>query len=213
MRGFRAFWAALLLLLAPGADAAELLVGLASKGSSIDIKDDATGNLVAEASDRYRPTPVFAIKTRDRYWDEQSGWGLFVEFSEGYIKADHQVVAGQRVDLGTALSAIYWHLTPTVFYNFTRDDPVEEWGFRAGMGIGVGYMDISGDAVLTEVVGTPRVEFDDEAYTYSFGVFIELSKDNWVFQLKNYGPVMDTNGYELQTNNVSVIFGRRFQLD
>jgi hypothetical protein len=199
--------AACLLAAAWPVAGAELILGIALRDSDISVQDADSGRELARVSDKQRVVPQFVLKTRDRHFGESS-FGWFVDFGEGYVRGDRQ----RDVDLGTTLSAVYWQLTPTVFYDFNRGAPVDASHFRAGFGLGLGYMDISGDVILTNEPGQPRRTYKEEKYTYSLGIFLEYSKSDWLFQIKHYGPQARSDGVRFSSENLTLVFGRRFNI-
>lgn len=202
---------AILLVLALPVAGAELILGIALRDSDISVQDADSGRELARVSDKQRVVPQFVVKTRDRHFGDSS-FGWFVDFGEGYVRGDRQRVNGQDVDLGTTLSAVYWQLTPTIFYDLNRGAPVEASHFRAGFGLGLGYMDVSGDVILTNEPGQPRRTYSEEKYTYSLGIFFEYSKNDWLFQIKHYGPQARGGGVRFSSENLTLVFGRRFNI-
>jgi len=194
---------------AGSAFAGEVFVGITAQQSTLFISEKNSETDFAEMESNLYFLPALAVRSENKYFNEASNWGHFLEFNAGYYNVNRQVVNGSTVNLQTKLSGHYLDLTPTIFYNFGSREQ-ESWGFKAGLGIGVGYLSTSGSTVLTEKIGQPIATYDDNSFGFTAGLFFEAKSNDWFVQVKGYGPIVEVGDSELQLANIKMTFGKMF---
>lgn len=191
--------------------AAEIFLGITAQQSTLFISDADTLADLAEMENKLYFLPTLSARSENNYINPDSDWGYFLESNIGYYRVNRQVVNNKTIKLGTKLSGLYWDLTPTIFYNF-GSKAGENWGFKAGLGIGAGYLSVSGKVVFTELAGQPMASYHDHDYGFTVGLFFEAIKDDLFFQIKGYGPDIKSGNEELQLANIKLTFGKTFSL-
>jgi len=189
--------------------AAEIFLGITAQQSTVFVSDSDTLADLAEMENKLYFLPSLSARSENNYINPDSDWGYFLESNIGYYHVNRQVVNDKTIKLGTKLSGLYWDLTPTIFYNFGSKTG-EGWGFKTGLGIGAGYLSVSGNVVLTELTGQPVASYDDHGYGFTVGLFFEAIKDDLFFQIKAYGPDIKLGNEELQLANIKLTFGKTF---
>jgi hypothetical protein len=190
--------------------AGEIFIGFTAQQSTLFIADEDTQSDLAEMESNLYYSPTLSVRSENNYFRDNSNWGYFLEFNTGFYIVNRQVVNGNTVNLNTSLSGQYWDLTPTIFYNFGGKKQ-ENWAFKTGLGVGVGYLSVSGNAVLTEQAGQPLVSYDDDGYGFTVGVFLEAIKNDWFLQIKTYGPDLVIGDTDLFLVNFKMTFGKMFK--
>jgi len=198
-----------LMFVAMPAFSSEVFLGITAQQSTLFISDDNTQDDLAEMEDKLSIIPALSARSENKYFSDESDWGYFLEFNIGYYNVNRQVVNGNAVNLKTRLSGLSFDLTPTIYYNFGSKKR-EEWAFKAGLGIGAGYLSVSGNVILTGQVGQPLLDYNDHAYGFTVGVFFEAVKNHLFFQIKGYGPDAVIGGNDIQLANIKMTIGKTF---
>ncbi len=191
------------------ASAGEIFLGISAQQSTLYIsdKDTLTEFAIMESSLHFLPTLI--ARSKNNYFTDNTYWGFFLEFNIGYYDLDRQITNKNIVNLNTNISGFFWDLTPTLFYNFGSKEK-EKWAFKTGIGIGIGYLSVEGTVVLTEKTGQPLVTYDDDGYGYTVGAFIEITKNDWVYQVKMFGPSLIVGDTDFQLGNINITLMRAF---
>lgn len=190
--------------------ALDFILGLSVQQSEITVYEEDETRELAVLESSIELYPAFALRTKERYFrGGESNWGWFVETGIGYYDVDEQQVGGSTKDLGTGLDGFYAHVVPTLFYRWDSR-VVDDLDYKLGFGLGPGWLSADGDVILTRVEGDPRIEIDSSESGFAWGIFYEMSLNNWVAQLKAYGPEHSVSGYDLQLLEYRLVFGRSF---
>jgi hypothetical protein len=190
--------------------AGKVFIGITAEQSTLFISDKDTLADLAEMEDVLYFLPALLARSENKYFNQYPDWGYFLEFNIGYYNINKQVINGRTVNLNTSLSGLAWDLTPTLFYNFGSKER-DQWGFKTGLGIGAGYLSVSGNVVLTGQAGQPLVAYDDNGYGFTVGVFFEATNNDLFVQIKGYGPDVVIGDNSLQLANIKITLGKSYK--
>lgn len=151
--------------------------------------------------------PAAGIKT-ENYYFQDSNWGYFTEFMIGGYHIDKQEINNESIDLGTKVSGKYGLVTPTFIYSFNKHKKHSNLIF--GIGFGIGYLDVNGSMIMSEIDPTTRVALNDSDFGFSVGILLEYETNSWYIRLSNNAPIIETDTYELMLHNTSILIGHRF---
>lgn len=164
--------------------------------------------------DDFSVWPVVLLRSSEVFFDK-SRWGYSIEFMAGYFDINKQEVNGKQLDLGTSVNGYYGYLTPMLYYRFgdKSNKTKTGWHTTLSIGIGVGYLKVKGDMIMTELSPNRKEAINGEGFGMSAGVYAEFSDNNWFFRISNYAPKTKIGNYDLMLHNVSMIFGRRLDFN
>jgi hypothetical protein len=206
--------AACFLLMTTNAHALTLDLGASVSQPSLSIRDTATDNVVAEMVDRAAIWPSLSLRTRERYFGE-TNFGYAASVWAWYMNIGQQKVSGKNVNLGTSVRGYYAYLTPTLSYRFGDKFSMESpnWMTTVGIGLGIGYLNVRGEAITTGTTPQVRKRINDSGFGLSTGVFLEVMKHGWFVRLNNFGPILSNSNFKLDFRDNSITFGKRIDLD
>ncbi len=115
---------------------------------------------------------------------------------------------GKEEDWGTSIKGYSVYAVPTGFYHFNKGS--NGWSQKIGVGVGIGYVNMSGNFKRTEM--SQSEEIDVKGFAQTVGVFFEFLNGNHSFVLQNYGPSISDNKYEYTQSNVDIMYRYSFQL-
>jgi len=114
----------------------------------------------------------------------KSNWGGMLEYSFTTFKLDQQLVDDQLVDLGTSVDGYYVFVTPALFYSFGQSLSAElnRNTLIAGLGVGLGYLNASGDIRFTETTGELHA-FDVSGLALAISLFVDFRRGEFASRL------------------------------
>lgn len=194
-----------------------VVVGVAYKKPNFRVKDKETRILEGRMTGTYQTEPVLYIDTPYHYFSdnpESDGFGWYVEYGFTTFTTHLQVVgtAESRIDLGTSISGETYNLTPIMFYNWGDPYIKNNQGqfFKAGLGIGLGYLQAKGDIILTETTNE-RLNIKFNELTMTLAILFEYRLNNFSIRLYAVGPSTDIKQYDYSMNEESYEFRYVFQ--
>ena len=199
------------ILISETSFAVDVFVGITAQQSTLFISEEDSQKDLAEMENDLYFTPAFAIRSENNYFHQDSNWGYFLEFNGGLYNVNRQVVNDDTVNLNTELKGFYWDLTPTIFYNLgnkTRDS----LALKMGLGVGIGFLSVSGNVILTEQILQDTVKYNDNNYGFTVGIFCETTLNSWFLQIKGYGPYIVVDDKDLFLANIKMTLGRMIKL-
>ena len=188
-----------------GSFAAEFFAGISAQQSTLYISENGSDKDLAELENSLYISPVLAYRSRYNYFDKFPNLGYFLEINSGYYNVDRQVVNNTSMDLDSDISGLYFDLTPTLFYSIGKENIIS---LKTGLGLGIGFLYVNGNAVLTGSPGTTETSYDSFAPGFTAGIFLETVLENWFLQIKGYGPYAVIDNQDLFLVNVKLVLGR-----
>ena len=193
-------------------EGASITAGVGGRSVGVDVTRIGTndhGKIVENKEDEL----FLFYSTKARYFGTSNvGYSWLLNLSTMHLK-EQELSDGSIVNLGTGIDGRFASIVPTVFYNF--GDRHRGHHLRAGIGLGIGFADFSGDIVLTESTQTnDRVSVSNGASTvfFAFGVFIDYQWKNLIVRLSNAGPNIEYGGYDVNVSGTSLVLGYRYYL-
>lgn len=189
--------------LTPGITVRSIDFDVYNKGSS-----DANGTL----SEGFSYWPVIMLGSPYKYFGE-SNWGGLMEYSFSGFELNQQLVNDELVDLGTSVKGYYAFVTPTVFYSFTGQMPHGKYDQTVitGLGVGLGYLNGSGDIIFTETT-QQRIDIDVSGAALAVSLFVDYRFGNFVTRISG-GLTSHTEGaYDYDALGFAWSFGYIFGL-
>jgi len=109
----------------------------------------------------------------------------------------------------------YAYLTPMLSYRFGDKFSMESpnWMTTVGIGLGIGYLNVRGEAITTGATPQVRKRINDSGFGLSTGVFLEVMKHGWFVRLNNFGPILSNSNFKLDFRDNSITLGKRIDLD
>ncbi|MDX8406978.1 MAG: hypothetical protein R8L58_01185 [Mariprofundaceae bacterium] len=204
----------MLCWLLPATSAYALTFDLGGSVSQASLALRAVNNnaRLAEMVDRASLWPSVSLKTRERYFGD-THFGYSAEMFAWYMRMNRQKVNGQELNLGTSAKGYFAYLTPTVYYRFGDKYSMESdgWMTTLGIGLGVGYLNVKGTMLTTEITPQRLQAIDGVGFGFSSGLFAEVMKKRWFVRLTNYGPILRKGSLKLDLRYNSITLGRRFE--
>jgi hypothetical protein len=190
------------LFLSAQARSAEFILGLTLKQSEVSVTEEDETRDLAVLDSSVEVWPAVSLRTKERYFrGGESNWGWFIETGIGYYDVDDGP--------DSQLDGYYAHVVPTIFYRWNSVLSTK-LKYKLGLGAGPGWMTADGDVILTREEGQPVVDFDSSGVGLAAGIFYEMSYDQWLFQLKAYGPDHSIGDYDLYLIEYRFLIGRSF---
>lgn len=197
-------------LLPVKAYSASIDVGFMSVTQFLTIKDADSRDKLGVMRSELQYYPYISARFAESE-TSLDGVGYFYGFDVGYFDISTQEVNDETIDLGTSVKGTYAHLTPTVYYDFFHREPKSS--LVVGIGLGIGYLEADGDAILTRTSTKDHVSINISDVHLSIGVYTEYVKNGWVFKAYGYGPDIRNGSYNYLMTDVRVIFGKRFYFE
>jgi hypothetical protein len=191
-----------------------MIIGLTAKSTDLDVQDpDNPFNVYGVLTQAdYQYYPLLSFYTPDRYLNESSNWGWFIELGWKNYSLDHQSDPSNPtldpVDLGTSARGSFFHITPVFFYNWGDRYIGAEGGqsFKFGIGLGFGYLSTKGTVNYSETDGLDHT-FDVAGFGMAINVMMDYRYNNWYVRAIGGGPAISRNNVEYEIFDFSMEFG------
>jgi len=158
---------------------------------------DSNNNQLGKLAGGMLPTFLVNFETPGYYLGKSNfGWNLIAGLST-YCINTQKLGNDKVVNLNTSASGMSAYVTPALFY--TLGDKVYQendyHAFRAGLGLGVGYLSATGSLVLTETPAKNTLSLDVSGFGVSSTLFIEYRHNRWIYRLRSMGPSFSRGDY------------------
>jgi len=189
-----------------------LTLGVSVRSTDLDV--DNTGGTVTNGtlSEDFSYWPFIMLSSPYKFFGE-SNWGGLMEYDFSVFELNQQLVNDELVDLGTSVKGYYAFVTPTVFYSFSGQRPHGKYDQTVitGLGIGLGYLNASGDIIFTETT-QQRVDIDVSGAALAVSLFVDYRVGNFQTRISG-GLTSHTKGaYDYDAFGFSWSFGYIFGL-
>jgi hypothetical protein len=168
-------------------------IGLNVKQLSLDVYEKGKTDPEGILTEDFTFTPEFGLESKITYLSESS-WGYKYAFNFGWFEMTTQEVDLEDIDLNTSTKGYYLYAMPVAVYDFHKGK--ENSSLLLGFGVGLGYLNASGDIILTESSPQTKLDFDFSELTYSYGLFFEYEINSWSYSVNLYGPEVSDGDYE-----------------
>ena len=198
-------------------NALDLMIGINIKSASIEIDDKKTqDDEIAQMSNGQQYSPTIGLRTEPQYFSNgNSNWGYFYQFDGTIFQIDKQEIDGQdeEQDLGTSIKGYSLFAVPTGYYHFNKNS--NGWSQKVGIGIGAGYLNMSGNFKITKQSHPDYGQIKDvnvKDFGMAIGIFLEFSNKNHSIIIQNFGPTVSDDNYEYMQHNVDIMYRYKFSL-
>jgi hypothetical protein len=223
MRTAKTFVFLLVIIALPGLSRGDTLVesllsayrltpGISLRSTDLDVYNKDSSDTNGTLSEDFSYLPFIVLGSPYKYFGE-SNWGTLMEYSISVFELNQQLVNDELVDLGTSVKGYYAFVTPTVFYSFTGQKPHGKYDqtLITGLGIGLGYLNASGDIIFTETT-QQRFDIDVSGAALAVSLFVDYRFGNFVTRISG-GLTSHTKGaYDYDAFGFSWGFGYIFGL-
>jgi len=182
-------------------------IGLSLKQLSLDIYEKGQTDPEGILTDDFRVLPELGLESYITYFSNSS-WGYKFVVNLGWFKMTTQEVALEDVNLGTSAEGYFLYAMPVGVYEFFKEK--ENSSLLVGVGLGVGYLNASGDIIFTESSPQTRHEFNFSELTYAYGLFLEYVRDSWSYSISLYGPEISKGDYEYNLFDFGMTVRKKF---
>ena len=182
-------------------------VGLSLKQLSLDVYEKGETNPEGTLTEDYLIAPELGIESKVNYFSEGS-WGYKYAFNFGRFEMNKQEVGSNDVNLGTSADGYFLYAMPVVVYDFHKEKVNSS--ILLGFGLGIGYLDASGDIIFTEANPQTRHDFDLSELTYSYGLLFEHEISSWSYGISIYGPEVTKGNYEYNLFDIGITVRKKF---
>ena len=182
-------------------------IGLSLHQLSLDVYEEGNTDPEGILTEEYAITPVLGLES-DITYESDSGWGYKFAINFGTFKMSTQEVDLKYVDLNTSAQGYYLYAMPVGVYDFFKNK--ENSSLLVGLGIGLGYLNASGDMIFTESSPQIKHDFNFSELTFSFGLFFEYEVSSWSLGVSLYGPEASKGGYEYNLFDFGMTIRKKF---
>lgn len=182
-------------------------IGLSLGQLSLDVYEEGKTDPEGILTEDYTITPVLGLESNITY-ASNSNWGYKLAINLGRFKMTTQEVGTQDINLNTSANGYFLYAMPVGVYDFLKD--TENSSLLLGMGIGVGYLNASGEIIFTEASPQITHDFDISEPTFSFGLFFEYEISSWSCSINLYGPEVSKGGYEYNLFDFGITVRKKF---
>jgi len=198
--------------------ALELLAGVDAGRKSVWVEDKLLGNNeIANVDSLIDYQPTVGVRTNTTDFSPSSNWGYHYELSLSFFDITTQTLANidKQEDLGTGIHGWTAFAVPVVFYQFNKNTHNDAWSYKAGLGVGAGYLSLEGNFKITDSSHPDfnqikKVSLSD--FGVAVGLYLEAAKGPHFIVIQNYSPVIEDNHYQYQQMNISLSYRYAFQL-
>lgn len=182
-------------------------IGLSLSQLSLDVYEEGKTDPEGILTEDYTVTPVLGLES-DITYASNSNWGYKLAINMGRFKMTTQEVGTSDINLNTSANGYFLYAMPVGVYDFLKG--TNNGSLLLGMGIGLGYLNASGDIIFTEASPQIKHDFDFSELTFSFGLFFEYEISSWSCSINLYGPEVSKGGYEYNLFDFGITVRKKF---
>ena len=189
-----------------------ITAGISVYSTDFDIYNKGSLNPSGTLSEDSSYSPVVIIASPYHYFSD-SNWASSIEYSFSGFRLNQQRVNNQLVDLGTSVKGYYAFITPTIIYSFSdmQLSSKNNYSLLGGLGIGLGYLDASGDIILTETT-QQSLDFDINGTALAITLFVDYRIANYVTRISAGLTSYSEGDLEYDSFGFAMDFGFVFNL-
>jgi hypothetical protein len=193
----------------------QVTLGIAVNAIDFDVSDEGSSSPKGTLSEDFSYSPFMALISPYKYLGE-SHWGMFMEYSFSGFQLDRQIVndkSGELADLGTSVKGYYAFATPTLFYSFNAKKTRGSFDQKiiAGIGIGLGYLDASGDIIFTETT-QERFNIDVSGAALAISIFADYQAGDFATRISGGLTSLTEGGMDYDAFGFTWAFSYIFEL-
>lgn len=157
--------------------------------------------------------PTFSMNSPYSYF-KQSNFGYYFEYGIYNFDMNRQVVEGGTAEdnQGTSVDGFSAYFAPVLFYNIgNKLELKNRHSFIIGVGLGIGYLDASGDVIFTETT-KETFNVDIDKVDIAIAVLLEYQYGPWFVRIQDVGPSIREGDYDYELLDQSFTIGYSFKL-
>lgn len=193
-------------------DGYRLDVGLSVKQLTFDVYKSEETDTLGTLSGEFVTTVFLTFGSPYKYCGESNA-GYYFQYGFSNFSMNTQEVDLEDVDLGTSAKGFFVYATPVFFYNFGDKHFVDGKGkaFKAGFGIGLGYLTAKGDIIFTNTTSeTHTFDISSDVLSMAYYVLFDFRVNNWIFRAYGGGPEITTKDFDYNLFDFSFDIGYTF---
>ena len=189
-----------------------ITAGISVYSTDFDIYNKGSLNPSGTLSEEFSYSPFIIIGSPYNYFSD-SNWASSIEYSFAGFRLNQQLVNDQLVDLGTSVKGYYAFVTPTIIYSFSDMQLSNEnnYSLLGGLGVGLGYLDASGDIIFTETT-QQQLDFDISGAALAITLFLDYRIANYVTRISGGLTSYSEDDLEYDSFGFAMDFGFVFNL-
>jgi hypothetical protein len=189
-----------------------LTPGVSLRSTDFDVYNKGSTDPNGTLSEDFSYWPFIVLGSPYKYFGE-SNWGGLMEYSFSGFELNQQLVNDELVDLGTSVKGYYAFITPTVFYSFSGQRPHGKYDqtLITGLGVGLGYLNASGDIIFTETT-QQRADIDVSGVALAVSLFLDYRFGSYVTRISGGLTSHAEGAYEYDAFGFAWSFGYIFGL-
>lgn len=189
-----------------------ITAGITIYSTDFDIYDKGSSNPNGTLSEEFSYAPSIIIGSPYNYFAD-SNWASSIEYSFSTFKLSQQLVNDELVDLGTSVEGYYAFITPTLVYSFTdaQNSSLNNYSLITGLGVGIGYLEASGDIIFTETT-QQQIDFDISGAALAISLFIDYRIGDYITRISGGLTSYSQDDFEYDSFGFSMDFGFIFEL-
>ena len=187
-------------------------VGVASKQLDLDVYDAGNVDYNGSLTEGSYVGLHLSVNSPYNFFSKNGNLGYYYEYSLGSFKMELQNTTTGEENLGSSASGNYVYFTPVVFYNIGDNIKLKKKdAFLVGMGIGLGYLQASGDIYFTETTNE-LFDIDVNGFDVSITILMEYQHNDWFVRVQDSGPDISSGNYEYTISDFSLLVGYSIRL-
>jgi len=199
-------------------------IGVTASQVQLDVEEFEDGSKVSDGtlSTEISYAPFITAGSKYRYFGgTKFGYNIQITFS-GFRVDKQDFDDDDLEDVGTSAKGYFVYALPVFFYNL--GDKVFENGkgksLKFGIGVGVGYLEVEGDIILTNLEDGSQEKHDFDVSTDPIDlaafVMMDVRYNKWLLRISGGGPWIvnwnDEDGYEFGLFDISMSLAYSFHL-
>lgn len=189
-----------------------ITAGISVYSTDFDVYNKGSLNPSGTLSEEFSYSPSIIIGSPYHYFSD-SNWASSIEYSFSGFSLNQQLVNDQLIDLDTSVKGYYVFVTPTIIYSFTdmQLSSKNNYSLLGGLGVGLGYLNASGDIILTETT-QQQLDFDISGAAIAITLFIDYRIANYVTRISGGLTSYSEGDLEYDSFAFAMDFGFVFDL-
>ena len=184
----------------------DLYFGVETASESVEVEEISLGkDIIARLDSGPSLNAAVGIKSDPVYFGKRSQWGYLYQLDFSVFNLSKQTIDDSKIaiDVGTNVEGYSLYALPVVYYHFKKGME-KRWKYKAGIGLGIGYLKLSGDFKITDPAHYAYNQVKDvnlEGFGFSGGIFLEAAMGRHVIVLQNYAPTITDEVYKFSQHN------------
>ena len=188
-------------------------VGVAVRITTMEIKLQSNDQLLGKMESSSGLSPYVTFSSPYTYI-KNSSFAYAFQYGFNWITLTRQKSGNESLDLDTRVGAWSIWATPVLVYTIGDHYFIKQSGraFHIGLGVGVGYLNASGNAVFTELTDQPVHNFSIQSFAYAVHFLADLQINQWKLRFMMEGPSLDQDSWKYSMYDTALILSYSYTL-